>query len=272
MARPETNAVVTQRIDAAPGLMILRVAPDGWKLPDFTPGQFAVIGLPGRAPRTPWSDPEEKPPDPDRMIRRAYSIASSSLSRDHLELFITLVRSAELTPRLFALQAGDRLWLGPKLTGMFTMREVPHDQHIVMVATGTGMAPYMSMLRTELAGPAPRRYAVLAGARHSWDLAYSAELVTMARLAPKLAYLPTVSRPQEEPAPWGGATGYVQALWTGGALERAWGFRPTPRDTHVFLCGNPGMIDEMVKALAAEGFSEQDARNPGGTIHVERYW
>jgi ferredoxin--NADP+ reductase len=272
MPRPETNAVVTQRIDAAPGLMILRIAPDGWKLPEFTPGQFAVIGLPGRAPRTQYSDPEEKPADPDKMIRRAYSIASSSLSKDHLELFITLVRSGELTPRLFSLQSGDRVWLGPKLTGLFTMRDVPPEQNIVMIATGTGVAPYMSMLRTELAGPSPRRYAVLAGARHSWDLAYSAELITMARLQPRLSYLATVSRPQEEPAPWGGFTGYVQALWTGGALERAWGFKPTPRDTHVFLCGNPGMIDDMDKVLATEGFVEKDARNPEGQIHVERYW
>jgi ferredoxin--NADP+ reductase len=271
MPRPETNAVVTQRIDAAPGLMILRVAPDGWKLPEFAAGQFAVLGLPGRAPRTPLSDPEEKPADPEKMIRRAYSIASTPLSRDHLELFITLVRSGELTPRLFALQAGDRVWVGPKVTGMFTMRDVAPEQNIVMIGTGTGLAPYMSMLRTELAGPAPRRYAVLAGARHSWDLAYSAELITMARLSPRMSYLPTVSRPKEEPAPWGAFTGYVQSLWTGGALERTWGFKPTPRDTHVFLCGNPGMIDDMSKVLSAEGFVEHDARTPG-QIHVERYW
>jgi ferredoxin--NADP+ reductase len=272
MPRPETNAIVTQRIDAAPGLMILRVAPDGWKLPDFTPGQFAVLGLPGSAPRTPLSDPEEKPADPDKMIRRSYSIASSSLARDHLELLITLVRSGDLTPRLFALQAGDRVWLGPKLTGLFTMRSVPPDKNIAMVATGTGIAPYMSMLRTELAANVPRRYAVLLGARHSWDLAYSAELITMSRIHPRMTYIATVSRPQEEPVPWGGLKGYVQALWTGGALEQAWGFKPTPENTHVFLCGNPGMIDDMAKLLAAEGFEEMDARHPQGTVHVERYW
>lgn len=271
MARTDLNAIVTQRMDAAPGLMILRVAPDGWKLPAFTPGQFAVLGLPGKAPRTPLSDPEETPAPPDKLIRRAYSIASSPLSRDHLELFVTLVRSGELTPRLFALQAGDRVWLGPKVTGMFTMSEVDPARHIVMIGTGTGLAPYMSMLRTELAGPAPRRYAVLAGARHSWDLAYSAEVNTMARLSPRFTYLPTVSRPREEPAPWGGATGYVQALWTGGALEQAWGFKPSPADTDVFLCGNPGMIDDMANVLAAEGFVEHGPGKPG-QIHVERYW
>jgi ferredoxin--NADP+ reductase len=205
------------------------------------------------------------------LIRRAYSIASSSLTRDHLEFLVTLVPSGELTPRLFALGVGDRIWLGPKIAGMFTMRDVPPDKDIVMIATGTGLAPYMSMLRTELASGPPRRYAVLAGARHSADLAYHAELSTMAQLSPRFEYLPTVSRPREEPAPWSGATGYVQALWTGGALARAWGRQPTPNDTHVFLCGNPAMIDDMASLLAIEGFAEHSSKSPG-QVHVERYW
>jgi ferredoxin--NADP+ reductase len=127
------------------------------------------------------------------------------------------------------------------------------------------------MLRTELACGGPQRIAVLGGARHSWDLGYSAELITMARLCPNFTYLPTVSRPDAEPAPWGGAKGYVQALWTDGALARAWGFRPTAADTHVFLCGNPGMVDDMTLRLEREGFREHAPRQPG-EVHVERYW
>lgn len=271
MARFEPNAVLAQRIELAPGLAIFRVAPDGWRLPDFTPGQFAVIGLPVRAKRTPLSDPEERTGDPDQLIRRAYSIASSSLARDHVEVFVNLVRSGELTPRLFALEPGSRLWLGPKFTGMFTLRDVPRGMHVVLVATGTGLAPYMSMLRTELDCGGPRRFAVLHGARHSWDLGYAAELFTMQRLCGNLAYLPAVSRPAEEPASWAGATGYVQHLWTQGALARAWGFAPRPENTHVFLCGNPGMIDDMIRLLAHEGFRVHEPRAPG-QVHVERYW
>lgn len=271
VARYEPNAVLTQRIEVAPGLCILRIAPEGWKLPDFTPGQFAVIGLPAGAPRVPLSDPEEPPVDPGRLIRRAYSIASSSLSREYLELFVTLVTSGELTPRLFALKPGDRLWLGPKLTGMFTLREVPREAHVVMAATGTGLAPYMSMLRTELECGGPRRMAVLHGARHSWDLGYTAELFTMQRLCPNFTYVPSVSRPKDEAAPWSGAVGYVQDLWTRGEVARAWGFPPTPANTHVLLCGNPGMIDTMTKVLEGEGFRVHEPRAPG-QIHVEKYW
>lgn len=267
----ELNAILIERRELAPGLGIFRVAPAGWALPEFTPGQFAVLGLPARSPRVALSDPEEPAGDPDRMIRRAYSIASSSRAREYVEVFANLVRSGELTPRLFALKPGDRLWLGPKFTGMFTLRQVPPGRHLAMIATGTGLAPYMSMLRTELECGSPQRIAVLHGARHSWDLGYAGELYTMQRECANFTYLPTVSRPQAEPVPWGGATGHVQDLWTGGALARVWGFRPTPADTHVLLCGNPAMIDDMIRRLAAEGFTLHEPRAPG-QVHVERYW
>ncbi len=272
MSKDALNAIVSGRIEVAPGLIILRVVPDGWPLPDFEPGQFGVLGLPTSAPRCPLSDPEEQPAAPSgRLIRRAYSIASSSREREFVEFYITLVQSGSLTPRLFALAAGDRLWLGPKITGLFTLEEVPADRDVVLVATGTGLAPYMSMLRTALPGAGARRWAVLLGARHSWDLGYHAELVTMQRLSPRFDYVPTISRPNEEPVPWGGRTGHVSDLWLDGALEAVWGRRPAPADTHVFLCGNPAMVDDMVAILEHEGFSEHTRASPG-TVHVERYW
>jgi ferredoxin--NADP+ reductase len=264
------NAVVSHRIDLAPGLMVLQVVPDGG-LPAFEPGQFAVVGLPAGAPRTPLSDPEEPGGDPDRLIRRAYSVASASLPGHHLEFFVTLVRSGELTPRLFALSPGSRLFLGPKITGLFTLADVPADQDLVLMATGTGLAPYMSMLRTRLEAGGPRKVAVLVGARHSFDIGYVSELSTMQRLAPGFTFLPIVSRPEAEPVPWAGATGHVQSLWSGGALERAFGKRPSPADTHVFLCGNPKMVEEVTRTLEGEGFLLCEGKRPG-QIHVEKYW
>ena len=265
------NAVLLQRIEVAPGLLILRVAPDGWELSAFTAGQFAVLGLPGSAPRYRLADAEDEPAPPDKLIRRAYSVASSSLDRQYLEIYVTLVRSGALTPRLFALQPGDRLWLGKKITGMFTLDSVPKSAHLALIATGTGLAPYMSMLRSELLCDPARRVAVLLGARHSWDLGYRGELITMTRLCPSFAYLPIISRPDDEPQAWPGAVGHVQNLWRGGALAAAWGEVPSAATTHVLLCGSPGMIDGMVALLEAEGFREHSKKEPG-QIHVERYW
>ena len=271
MAEPTLNAIVALRTEISPWLVILRVVPDGWQLPDFAPGQFGVLGLPGSAPRCAMSEPEDPPSDPKKLIRRAYSIASSSLTREYLEFYVALVTTGALTPRLFALNIGDRIWLSPKITGMFTIEQAPEDQNIVMIATGTGLAPYMSMLTTHLICGSRRRFAVLHGARHSWDLGYRSELLTLQHLCKNLSYHPVISRLQSEPAPWPGKVGYVQDLWGDGSIERAWGVRPAPDNTHIFLCGSPQMIETAVDMLQAEGFREHSKKEPG-QIHVERYW
>jgi len=272
MMSGELNAVVVQRVEVAPGLLVLRVSPVGWELPSFRPGQFAVLGLPAEAPRHPFADPTDDPaPRNGALIRRSYSIASSSADRQYLEFYLTLVRSGSLSPRLFALGVGDRLWLGPKLTGVFTFDQAPQDANLVMIATGTGLAPYMSQLRSDLVSGSKRRIAVLHGARHSWDLGYRSELIAMQRLCPNLSYLVTVSRPDEEPVPWGGDAGYVQDLWAKRRLNDAWGVGPDPAGTHVFLCGNPDMVDSMTAVLAGEGFREHTRARPG-QVHVERFW
>ena len=271
MQPQELNAVVSQRIEVAPGLIILRVVPDGWHLPEFKPGQFAVLGLPASATRCAFADSEEPPPDPDKLVRRSYSMASSSVDRHYVEFYVTLVHSGGLSPRLFALKPGDRIWLGHKMGGLFTLSDVPADRHLALIGTGTGLAPYMSMLRTLLEPGGPRLYAVIHGARHSWDLGYRSELIALQRMCRNFAYLPVVSRPDEEPVLWGQATGYVQDMWTSGAIAAAWGFEPTPDNTHVFLCGNPDMVDDMVGILAKDGFREHTRKEPG-QVHVERYW
>jgi ferredoxin--NADP+ reductase len=270
MTELHLNAVVTAKQEISPRLMIMRVAADDWQMPEFEPGQFAVLGLPGSAPRCRISEPEEPTADSHKLIRRAYSIASSSQTREYMEFYINLVGTGALTPRLFALNVGDRLWLSPKATGMFTLDQVPRDKHIVMVATGTGLAPYISMLTSEMLCGDPRRYAVLHGAYHSWDLGYRSELLALQHLCRNFTYVATIDRPEDEPVPWTGPTGWVQDLWRKQVIAQSWGFPPTPADTHVFLCGNPLMIEEMMTVLEAEGYLEHTPKQPGG-IHAERF-
>jgi len=271
MTARKLNAIVTLKTEHAPGLMTIRIVPDGWELPGFTPGQFTVLGLPGAAPRCEEADPDRESVDAEKMIVRAYSIASSSVAKEHLEFYVSLVRSGELTPRLFNLEIGDRLWLSPKFSGYFTLQEVPAEANVVLIATGTGLAPYMSMIRSVLTPQTPRRFAVIHGAYHSWDLGYHTELVTLQRISPVFSYFPVISEPAEEPAPWTGRTGFVQAVWEEGVIEKAWGLRPAPAHTHVFLCGHPLMIESMEQVLQGEGFTEHTRRTPG-QIHLERYW
>ncbi len=268
---PDLNAIVTRRINLAPGLWVLQVAPDGWDLPPFIPGQFAMLGLPASAPRAPGAEPEEPPLPQESFLRRAYSIASSSRDHEFLEFYLVEVRSGALTPRLFALKEGDRLWLGPKITGLFTLDDVRADQNLVFIATGTGLAPYMSMLRTSLEAGGTRRYGVIHGARNSHDLGYREELVEMERLAPNFTYIPVLTRPGTEKVPWKGRTGRLPEFWKTKPLEQVWGFQLSPDNTHLFLCGHPAMVEAMKTMLEAEDYTIHSPRHPG-QIHLEKYW
>jgi ferredoxin--NADP+ reductase len=263
------NAKVAQRVELSPELIILRVIPDAWELPDFKPGQFAVLGLPGSAIRTDFSDSEEQPSNPDKLIKRAYSIASSSTNKEYIEFYVALVRSGALTPRLFALKPGDSIFLGPKFTGMFTLDMVKKTANIIMLSTGTGLAPYMSMIRTVLNPSKKNHFVVVHGARHSWDLGYRSELMTLRNMCDKLTYVPVISRPNKEMLKWSGQTGYIQDIWNN--KNKLLPFKPNSSNTHVLLCGNPGMIDGMVEKLSSEGYTEHTKKSPGN-IHLERYW
>jgi len=234
-------------------------------------GSICVLGLFGSAERTMLSDPASKDNDPTKLIRRAYSIASSPDEKSYLEFYVTLVQSGRLTPRLFALKPGARVFLGKKITGMFTLDDVPEGNNLVLIGTGTGLAPYMSMLRNKLECHIKLHTVVLLGARHSWDLGYRGELIAMQRYCPTFHYFPVISRPNEEIVKWSGQSGYVQDLWDRGLVEASMGSKPTPENTHVLLCGNPAMIEGMIENLKVEGFAEGTRKEPG-QIHAEKYW
>ncbi len=263
------NSVITQIVQVSPRMKIIRVKPDQWQLPLFKPGQFVVLGLTGDEPRIDTGEPEYKPANPDKLIRRAYSIASSSRD-DYVEFYISLVKSGQLTPRLFHLKPGDRLFMSQKPTGMFTLDSVPEDQNLVLFATGTGIAPYMSMLRTD-ALHRKGKIVVVHGADTSQDLGYIGELRLLERLFPgKLIYYPTVTRPDLEPAGWDGDTRFFEAIWKDSSFKEKIGFDPKPENTHVFLCGNPYMVENMKGLLKEEGFKEHTKRDPG-QIHAEEF-
>lgn len=263
------NAAVVAREEINPQLLVLRVRPDGPPV-QFEPGQFVVLGLLGSEPRVMEAADEDPPTRPDRLIRRAYSIASASVERDYLEFYVTLVSSGALTPRLFALRPGSRLFVSTKPSGFFTLDGVPEGKSVVLIATGTGLAPYMSMLRTILARDRERRFVVLHGARYSWDLGYRAELESLSRVCGNLTYIPSITRPDEDPH-FQGVTGRVQTLVSDGVVERESGVPLTPDVTDVFLCGHPGMI-ETVKALLLERGYVVDTSRQQGNLHVEEYW
>jgi ferredoxin--NADP+ reductase len=258
------NAATTQIDVYNPSLWVFHVAPDSGRIPDFEPGQFTTLGLIDEQAE-PRIGKDGKPRH--KMIKRAYSIASASDVKDHMEFLIVLVEEGKLTPKLFKLGVGDRMWMSDKISGDFTLEGVPQGSDVVFVGTGTGVAPYISMIRRYHGRGRWNRCVVVNGVRYEPDIAYRDELETLAKEDPNFSFIPCVTRDEN----WTGTKGRVPV-----ALEpkffRDWtGFDLDPETCHAFLCGSPQMIDDVEALLQERGFKTHKKKDPGN-IHLERYW
>ena len=265
------NATIRDWEDLTDELAIFRLYPDEGEVPEFEPGQFATLGLPRSHP--PIHDPEKFPPGDRRwqkLVRRAYSIASSPRRRDSLEFYVVIVEEGRLTPKVWNLKEGGRIWLDPRIKGDFTLDGVPDGKDLVMVSTGTGLAPYISMLKTFRGTGRWRRLVMIHGVRYAEDLAYREQMEQIAAEDPSVIYIPTCSR-EPEGSEWAGTRGRCNLLLEEECYEEHVGAKLTPEDCHVFLCGNPDMINQGEKTLNARGFITQTKKKPGN-LHFERYW
>ncbi len=173
MAKPlEYNATLAERVDITDALTLFRVKPDKMpeKRPWFTPGQYCVLGM----------NNAEKPEL--GSVRRSMSIASAPEDDGAIEFYIRWVAKPEsenpLTHLLWKLKNGDRMYMRAVAAGVFTIKDTIglDDPRIrVMVAAGTGSAPFVSMLRSELRqnpNADLSKWVLLHGASYSADLGY----------------------------------------------------------------------------------------------------
>jgi ferredoxin--NADP+ reductase len=262
MATDIYNATLTERRDLSADLAIVHVRPDSGQVPAFVPGQYTLIGL--------VSAGECRTNGSPRLVRRAYSIASAPHEHEALEFYIVRVREGRLTPDLWSVPAGGRLWLDRRCHGHFTLAGVPRGKDLIFVATGTGLAPYISMLRSYLAQGRWRRLVILHGVRLAADLGYRREIEAARREDPSIVYLPTVTR---EPADsgWSGLRGRLQDFLVPGVFARLSGVPLDPSRSYVLLCGNPDMIRSASRQLQALGFAPR-SHNTLGSMHYEKYW
>jgi CDP-4-dehydro-6-deoxyglucose reductase len=174
-------------------------------------------------------------------ITRAYSIASTP-SGNRFELCLNLVKDGHFSPLLFAMQPGDTVAMtGP--FGTFFFRDPPQDS--VLVATGTGIAPFRAMLPTRLPADPSHLYTLLLGSRYQPGLLYREEFEALARQFNNFRFWPTLTRPEH----WEGRTGRVQAH-----LLEALGNR---HDQNVYLCGLKEMVDSLRMTLKSLGFERK---------------
>ncbi|HXV14517.1 MAG TPA: ferredoxin--NADP reductase [Candidatus Krumholzibacteria bacterium] len=256
---PEYNATIVRREDLHGGLMMLWVAPDGGEFAPFWPGQFVAIGRIVDASGAPRS-----------LVKRSYSIGSSAHDRHAVQLFVVHVDDGEFTSWLFAQREGARVWLAPKASGGFTLQGFERGRDLALVATGTGVAPYVSMVRTHQNAPPWRRAVIINGVRVAADLGFRGELEQAAAREPRLVYLPATTREPADSA-WTGLRGRVGDLLEPGRFRALAGFDLDPGRCHVYVCGNPSMIEDLERLLTARGFKKHTPRHPG-TLHLEKYW
>jgi ferredoxin--NADP+ reductase len=301
LRRQRYNATVVRMHKSHSDLMIVRVRPD-FPRPAHEPGQYATLGLGYWEPRYPGCQPETLPPGgEEKLVRRAYSISCSVLDHDNhlldvastdwLEFYIVLVRETEdkpeapgLTPRLFLLKEGDRLHLGEKITGHYTLSPVQPGDTVLFLATGTGEAPHNYMLWELLRGGHTGRILSACCVRYRRDLAYLPTQEELMRRYPQYTFLSLTTREADTVT----HKVYVQDLITSGQLEDYLGQPLDPANTHVFLCGNPKMIGIPIKdretgervyptplgaieVLERRGF-QMDQPRKKGNIHFEQYW
>lgn len=286
-------------------LMVLRVRPDQG-VPTFHPGQYTTLGLGYWEPRAPDTQHEELAADQVRkLVKRAYSISFPILNEagdlldpesvDFLEFYVVLVRETPgpppaLTPRLFDLKTRDRLFVGEKIVGHYTLSSVAAGQDVMFFSTGTGEAPHNAMIAELLCRKHSGRIVNAVCVRKRCDLAYLATHEQLERRFSNYRYLPLTTRePVNLDRTLPGYVGkqYIQKLIESGELEKVLGHPLDPRHAHVFLCGNPAMIgipetdDEgnhfypqptgVIELLERRGFRSND-RGAGGNVHFEKYW
>ena len=265
-----TATLVSKEVFAGGRLGVFKIKPDTTARWWFQAGQYTTLGL----------------DTPAGFVPRAYSIAGSPLDEGILEFYIALVEGGALTPTIFATEPGATFrYLSPK--GKFTIAHA-HKKTLVMVATGTGLAPFVGQIRTlwkmhQAGVPSPYRVILFHGAAYADEYGYAAELETYAAARTQgfdLTYIKTSSRPDAargwtpsiakgrvnevvrhvlgQPLPEGRSVEMPTHLEAGAVRELI-----GPGHTAFMACGNPGMIEDLKEPIHALGVTH---------YLVEEFW
>ena len=243
---PQYNARLVRRVDETESLAYFWVRFEGDPTP-FEPGQYMTIGM--------MVD--------GRIVQRPYSVASPPIvaGTDGYEFYVRLVQGGTFTPLLWDLPVGHGMrMIGPK--GKFVLRPDDDRTHL-FISSGTGNAPFVSMMRQLLADGQPRRAVFLNGVSYARELGYRQLVEGWGRTGDyPVSYVPTVSRPNDPAnASWTGRTGRVETI-LGPVLDE---LGLDAADTIAYICGNPDMILSAEATLLARGYPEDQ-------VHKELYW
>jgi ferredoxin/flavodoxin---NADP+ reductase len=241
------RARIVERKDIARDLWKIRIDPGGEFR--FAAGQYATLGVRSA----------------DGVTERAYSIASAPYEKE-LEVYLELVPQGDLTPQLHKIPVGEEITLRKVAKGRFTLDTQSGHRNHLLLATVTGIAPFVSYIRTLCKDWKEGRFAgdahlyLINGASRSWEFGYREEVEKVASEVPWLKYAPTISRPWED-AEWHGEVGRVEDV----TRKYADQWQLSGADTSCYLCGHPQMIEHGMGILMRRGFLK-------ASIKQEIYW
>jgi ferredoxin--NADP+ reductase len=210
---------------------------------DFQAGQFTQLAL---------------DIDGDR-VARPYSLVNPP-HHQPMEVYLNVVDDGPLSSRLCDLKTGDRIWVTEQANGFFTVNELPASRDLWLLATGTALGVYLSILRTERPWERFQNIILVHGVRYADELSYGEEIAALLKRYPKrFRILRTVSRERVS----GHLHGRITDLLLNGSLEHSAGLALRPQDSHLMLCGNMEMIRDVTKLLEARGLHRHRREQPG---------
>lgn len=219
-------------------------------LPPFQAGQFVRVGL----------------PEGDGVLARAYSLVNAP-SEPRAEFYFNRVPNGPLSTRLHALKEGDGVLVSNSVAGFLTLSELPECRYLWMLATGTALGPFLSILKTEEPWQKMDKIMLVHGVRSADELTYRDLIERFSNRYPtQFLELASVTR---ESVP-GALHKRIPDAIRDGELERLLGIGIDPDKAHVMICGSPGLIEDTVSVLTEKGLRKHRRRKPGH-ISVEIY-
>lgn len=271
----ETKAKITYMELLREDLVVIRIVPENG-MPEYKTGQFLTIGVPI--------------PSEQKVVRRAYSIASHAENRDYFEFVIRWVRKplpGRVTTELFYANVGDEVSLGaPTGQELLIDDKLPNGQpdtrRIICVGGGTGIAPFVAYAKHFHDTGDKRQIVVLHGASYVDELSYKRlftdlqnESIERGKDQWNFLYGPAISRPKEFfNRSWNGQVGRVESFFKPNKqgvspIDELVGEEVTPQNSKIYICGYQGLIDGVISHLAPKEFVTKDNKHPDGTYEIK---
>lgn len=199
-------------------------------------------------------------------VSRPFSLVNAP-DEQPLDFYFIAVPGGLLSTKLAKLKAGDTIKVAPKATGLLTLRQLPAAKKLFLLATGTGIGPFLSIIKTVEVWQQFERITLVHAVRYMEELAYQQVIRHVAEThSHQFSYIPMVSREACDYA----ISGRIPAAIMNNKLEIRAGSR-IDEDSHVMLCGNPDMVQDTMAVLLQRGLKKHSRREPGH-ISIEKYW